>query len=142
MTPLHVAAGAGRTEVVKKLLAAGARINATDNYKNTPLHQALSYGHKVAALALIEAGAELNLFNSRGHTPLHIAAGSQSSVDIVKTILAKGTDVNVHSESGGTPLDRAIEYQAEAVVELLLAHGADIYIKNIDVRHNYNLCFF
>ncbi len=53
MTPLHYAALNGHTEVAKVLLAAGASVNATDEWNRTPLHWAGYNGHVDVAQASI-----------------------------------------------------------------------------------------
>ena len=52
-TPLHHAAGDGRTATVTALLAAGADRNAKDIFGRTPLQRAAEGGHTRAA-ALLE----------------------------------------------------------------------------------------
>ena len=45
MTPLHFAANAGHTDIVKALIAAKAEVNATDEHKSTPFHWACANKH-------------------------------------------------------------------------------------------------
>ena len=44
-TPLHLAAGSGRTSAVSALLGRGADANVASPNGDTPLHLACSYGH-------------------------------------------------------------------------------------------------
>ena len=74
LTPLHVAAGNGRAEVVKVLLKSGAKLEAKDKkHWKTPLHWAVFGGGVAAAQALLDAGADVNAKDARGQTPLRAA---------------------------------------------------------------------
>lgn len=55
-----------------------------------------------------------------------ITAARKSNVEAVKTLLAKGADVNAKTEYGATPLFFACDRGNVEIVKLLLAAGADI----------------
>lgn len=76
-TPLHWAAAAGSTPVVKCLIQAAANVNATASDGSTPLHQAATAGHLAVAEALLGAGAVAGVKASNGNSPLHCAAQVQ-----------------------------------------------------------------
>jgi ankyrin repeat protein len=46
-------------------------------------------------------------------------------MDVVKTLLAHGADVNAKNESGKSPLLQAVQYGHKEVVEVLLQAGAE-----------------
>ena len=54
-----------------------------------------------------------------------ITAARKSNVEAVKTLLAKGADVNAKTEYGATPLFFACDRGNAEVVKLLLDAGAD-----------------
>ncbi|RYG51693.1 ankyrin repeat domain-containing protein, partial [archaeon] len=54
---LCTAARLGRIDIVRALLAAGARVDERDREENTALLTAVRYGHADAAQLLINAGA-------------------------------------------------------------------------------------
>ena len=58
-TSIYEAAEEGQIEEVKKLLAAGAGVNAQTKFKETPLHFAAENGQKEAADLLIDKGANI-----------------------------------------------------------------------------------
>ncbi len=59
-----------------------------------------------------------------------IAAARKSNVEAVKTLLAKGADVNAKTEYGATPLFFACDRGNVEIVKLLLAAGADIDVRD------------
>ena len=73
-TPLHSAADADQSEVVKLLLESGAKVDSRDAYGETPLHYAAREGSVESAKLLIAAGADANAKNSNGSTPITFAA--------------------------------------------------------------------
>lgn len=74
MTALHMAAAAGRADLVRILLEAGANPNATITEPGlTPLHTAVLGGSYAAVALLIQAGARRDAADAQGQTPLSMA---------------------------------------------------------------------
>jgi ankyrin repeat protein len=92
-------------------------------------------------VALLKRGADIHETDKNGVTPLHHAVRFRS-LAAVKTLLEHGANVNkVCRRSGSTPLHRAVtqtgapgtagrQRAAAAIVQLLLAAGADPSIRN------------
>ena len=57
-------------------------------------------------------------------------AAKEGNIEAVKLHLAAGTDVNVNSAKGHTPLHGAAEKGHKEVIELLIANGADVNAKS------------
>lgn len=81
-TPLMDAAAAGKTELVKKLIAARADINRQGKQDMSALHLSARKRHTQVAEALIAAGADMNLKSKCG-TPLQLAR-KNGGVDLLK----------------------------------------------------------
>lgn len=135
LTPLHLAAWHGRTEVMELLLACGANIHAKCREAGmTPLHYAAAFGQKEAAELLIANGAEVDAKNKRGGTPLGNAAmGTGRNREVAELLIANGADVNTRNLDGRTPLHKAVISGQPAIVGLLLSKGA-----NMNVKDNYD----
>jgi ankyrin repeat protein len=162
-SPLLMAATyAGNIEVVKLLLANGARPNDIDQFRETALTSAAKRGDAQMAETLIVAGADLQ---AGGRAPLvwaaeegnvetivvllnHGAAGNKKHlnealfsaavrgpIEAVKLLLEKGGDPSARAGFAGyTPLIGAAysELKSPAVVKLFLDQGADVKIKGAD----------
>lgn len=68
-TPLNLAVWHGRTELVCKLLGAGANANKPNNLGNSPLHVAIDLGQKKMEDILVYAGADEKQVNKNGLIP-------------------------------------------------------------------------
>ena len=67
---LRLYAETGKIEAFKKQLAAGANVNAKDEYGDSPLHLAALMGHKEIVEILINASADVNAKDAHDRTPL------------------------------------------------------------------------
>jgi len=70
LTPLHLAAWKGHSEVVRYLLRERADPNLQDINGDTPLHFAASWGYRDIVQLLLAQGAKVNARNRDGKTPL------------------------------------------------------------------------
>ena len=123
LTPLHVAAMAGRTETVAMLLSAGADPNAVADDGNAPLHFATIGGFTEVANALLSAGAEPDLKDGQGSAALHTAV-NQGHAGIVKLLIEHGADDSLRDAWGGTPLLIAAINGNERIYRILVEAGA------------------
>ena len=89
-SPLFLAAGEGRLNAVRYLLAQGADVNALDNTGNTALSEATYYGHVPVIKELLVRGANINSLSAAG-TPLDIAVSRNNDAvaDLLKHYGAK-----------------------------------------------------
>lgn len=124
-TPLGLASFFGHTEIVKLLMAQGARVNlASDNAQHVmPLHSAVAARHLAIAQALLEHGAEVNSKQQEGFTPLHEAA-QNGQLEMVELLLQYGADVDLPKDDGRTALAIAEQFRRQEVADLLRRHRA------------------
>lgn len=83
-TALHIAAQQGNTDIMKLLIDAGAKINATDNDHWTPILVAAANGHTACVEILITAGANISFAALHRHP-----ATLKKLIDLVAYIKAK-----------------------------------------------------
>nr|XP_060631998.1 protein phosphatase 1 regulatory subunit 16A [Anolis sagrei ordinatus] len=150
LTALHQCCIDDYEDIVLLLLEAGADVNACDSELWTPLHAAATCGHLHLVQLLIRRGANLLAVNSDGNMPYDLceddatldyietamadqgitqetiedarSAMERTMVNDIRRLIKEGVDLN-------TPLDhRATLVQ---LVELLVAHGADLNGKSV-----------
>ncbi|XP_054719811.1 ankyrin repeat and protein kinase domain-containing protein 1-like isoform X1 [Uloborus diversus] len=130
-TPLYFAVIEGHTEIVKKLVAAGANTCLSDAAGRTPLHVAIYYRKEDAANALIECGAVNDLQNKDGRSPLHFAI-SEGYVEICKKLLAAGCNVRLQDHRGSSPLHLALNRRDDTVAMVLVDVDSENDLQDVD----------
>jgi ankyrin repeat protein len=127
------AAAVGDTQRLRAILANRSLMVTRSNDGFTPLHFAAFFNHLEAAKLLLDAGADANAVadNPSRVQPLHSAAAARSA-DIARLLLEHGARSNAMQQGGWTALQSAAKHGDLALIDLLLAHGADPYQKADD----------
>jgi len=144
-TALFIASSRGYADLVQSLIDRGADLNAMcqdwtdygDAVTWTPLHVAIYNRHRDVALLLLEGGEP---WSSLGQTALYMAS-SRGYVDVVRSLIDRGADLNVKCEDSmdfidhfktvkWTPLHAAIYKEHRDITLLLLESGADTEIRS------------
>ncbi|THD27035.1 Tryptophan synthase alpha chain [Fasciola hepatica] len=131
-TLLHNAAAKGNLNIVKLLLANNAKVNESDEQGNLPIHLALIEGHVEVAELLLAYDTDGLASNKDGLQPIHIAS-ERNQIKILELILQiDGVDVNAEGERGATPLHYCCIRDSFECLDLLLQHGANIYLRDLE----------
>eukprot|EP00744_Colponema_vietnamica_P011367 GILI01015988.1.p1 GENE.GILI01015988.1~~GILI01015988.1.p1 ORF type:complete len:401 (+),score=72.11 GILI01015988.1:104-1306(+) len=132
-TPIHIAAGAGRFDVVEALAELGADVNlsktAVGNATNA-LQFAILENVLDVAKTLLKKGAKVDEPGFHGRTALHVAASSGNCAAI-EMLLGSNADTNAKDTTNSTPLLLAVEEVQMKAFELLASKGA-----MLEERHN------
>ena len=128
LTPMHRAAGFGRTPALITVLAkAGAALNARDANGMTPLHMAVNFnGNPAVTAALIGAGAKTAARDRRGWTPLHLAAAFGKAPAVVRALVEGGAEPGARTGPGRTALHLAALKGSVATADALIELGAKV----------------
>src|SRR5262249_27584688 len=141
-------------EILKELLARGAKLDSAltkplpgrsgmdsgDTSLNagaTPLMRAARSADVVAMQLLLEKGADPKLTTTDGNNALMFAAGvgyrdkytrgsDAEALEALKVMVATGIDVRATNKRGETALHGAAFRGADAIVQYLIEHGADV----------------
>jgi ankyrin repeat protein len=114
LTPLHYAARHNHVEAAKRLIAAGAQVNAREANDITPLLMAISSDNMAAAHLLLSSGGDVNAQDWYGRTPLWEAVNVRNLyvhnatftngitnrpeiLELIKALIAAGADVNART---------------------------------------------
>jgi ankyrin repeat protein len=125
-TALHWAAYQLDADLVRELLSHGAKADTQNRYGASPLSEAVKGGHFEIVEILLAAGANAKAVNIDGETVLMLAART-GKADVAKRLIDAGADVNaVEAWRQQTALMWAAEGAFPEVVDLLIAHGADV----------------
>lgn len=136
-TPLHIAVSTTRNyDIVRLLIQSGADPGNRNVSADTPLHTA--FNNTIHQLLLYHGDLiDTNARNSRGMIPLHfLTQSSQSSVDIVKRLVERGSpsDVVLKDYRGRSALHLAAQRGNVAIVSHLLGLGTHVDARCRDGR--------
>ncbi len=113
---------------VRKLIAAGADVNALNGSDETPLYRAV-FRSKITGI-LLEHGADPNK-GQLTRTPLISAAymggtGCAEGVRSMELLVEAGADVNAQESGTSNALATAGIYGCPQMIEFLISHGAEV----------------
>lgn len=128
---LHWAVYHNNTDLINRLIKAGADVNARNDYGSTPLTEAATFGNVEVIRKLLKAGADVESANEDGQTALMIISRT-SNIEAAKLLIKHGANVNVREQwRGQTPLMWAAAEAQPAMVRLLIQHGADVNARSL-----------
>lgn len=131
-TPLMLALHAGREAAARRLLDAGAAVEAADQQGETALSEAAFAGQEALGEALLAKGAKPDARDRFGKTPICYAA-ARGAVRLVTALLDAGVDANARYGGDLTALmwaaghpDLTATERAVSTVKALIARGAGL----------------
>lgn len=133
-TALHIAALAGRADLVLGALQAGHELRAPGSFQGyTPLHVGAAMGHEAVCMVILSRGAPVDLRSAptedlpEGETALQVCCKQHKAGQdaVAGLLLAAGADPLVRAPDGATPLHLAARAGQLAVATQLLVAGAD-----------------
>ncbi|KDO22638.1 TKL protein kinase [Saprolegnia parasitica CBS 223.65] len=128
-SPLHITAKSGSMALLGMLLASpSTNIDAINEEGYTALALAVQTNRVEVAALLLSVGATASIPLPDGSSVLHVAATRLDSTMLLALLKAPGTAINQRDQEGYTVLARAVVAGRDAVAELLLDAGADVWV--------------
>ena len=117
------------------LLKLGVDVNRRNKDNETPLHLAIRRSWFRFARILLEHGADATAVDNKGKTPLHMLSESRTNdegnvLNHALLLLKLGVEVNRRDKDNETPLNLATLWDHFKLADLLLDHGADVFVEN------------
>ena len=135
--PFFLASYAGNARSLKRLLAAGGKLDeamiAIGTSRTTPMLGAFKFGDVEVATTLLDLGVPIEFADGNGITMLGRTV-LNNEVEMARMLIARGANVNVVDKLGMTPLLWAanVDFGDTAMIELLLKSGAKPDARNKD----------
>jgi ankyrin repeat protein len=82
-TPLHTVCTWGEVESTKRLLAAGAKVNALGDRGCTPLFNAVMGGSAAVVKTLLDAGGDVSIRSADGWLLVDYAKNTRAPVEVI-----------------------------------------------------------
>jgi ankyrin repeat protein len=128
-TPLHWAVYRVDEELVKALLAHGAKADVANTFGSSPLAEAARVANPGLVKILLDAGADPNKTNEDGETPLMLVART-GVVKVAELLVEHGADVNPaeHFRTQTALMWAAAESHPD-MVAFLISKGAKVNVR-------------
>ena len=127
-SPFLYAGANGNVELLNLGLAHGADFKVFNRYGGTALIPAAEKGHlEIVKILCKTPGFPIDHVNKLGWTALIEAVilsdSSQTQIDIVKTLVEAGADINIADNDGVSPLQHAKNKKLKVIVSILTEAG-------------------
>ena len=109
-------------DTFKELLEHRHRIQYKADFRDAPLTMAVVCDRVRLAERMLQAGADPNSLSKDGQSALYVAA-DKGSVVVVQLLLDHKADPDVKDRRGQTPLMRAVYFEHDIVVFVILENG-------------------
>ncbi|XP_028313669.1 ankyrin repeat and SOCS box protein 5-like isoform X2 [Gouania willdenowi] len=128
VTPLYNCCASGSVTCLDLLLQNGAHTHTTHTHYPSALHEACKRGHSQCVATLVSHGADPDYSLSHLGSPLYVSC-LHGNLNCSQVLLNTGARVNA-GRGEDSPLHAAVTRDSEDQVEVLLDHGADVYLRD------------
>ena len=106
-------------------------LNLKDKHNNVAIFYSIKYNNLYALKELLDKGADVNYKNSNNMNSLHLAV-LKKNLEMIKMIIKQIKNINSRTKDGSTVLHYSCNLQLENITELLLDHGANPNIADLE----------
>lgn len=130
--PLYDAIRSGHLDVVNLLLELGASVDTVDSRKQTPLHFALTRRRPEIIKSILSKTENVNQQDGRQKATylMYAIMFQNGNLDLIKTMLQKGADVNLKNSSDQTALHIACYRNQLEAAKAMIAAGAELGLQD------------
>ena len=128
-SPLLVAIRNDDIDTLNVLIKHGANPNSIPRHsggRRTPLMESVLKDNKEIMVALLNANARINEVTEINGNNALILATVHGSIECLKTLLERGSNVDQQNNNGETALTMAAKFGSVEIIEVLLQHNASI----------------
>ncbi len=135
-TPLHLAAGFGKPDLIAYCLSQGISLEATDERGRTPLYYAAKYAEPAISLFLLDQGAKFDLsfyhqrYDQRFHTNALLVALYRQNLTavpfLIEYVVKNNLSLDFKDSMGHSALHAAVKHAELHILKLLFEKGATI----------------
>ncbi|XP_016975673.1 L-asparaginase 1 [Drosophila rhopaloa] len=126
---LHLACFLGKLNCVCFLISSGCPVNVHDRFSRTPLHEAIDTDNHEIIKALLKNGAKLN-DQPLVQAELLRALTERGKIKRLESFRLAGANLTLADRTGRTALHYACQLGNHEVVEYLLPHYENPYVKD------------
>ncbi|KAI8044412.1 L-asparaginase 1 [Drosophila gunungcola] len=126
---LHLACFLGKLNCVCFLISSGCPVNVHDRFSRTPLHEAIDTDNHEVIKALLKHGAKLN-DQPLVQAELLRALTERGKIQRLESFRVAGANLTLADRTGRTALHYACQLGNHEVVEYLLPHYKNPYVKD------------
>lgn len=138
-TALTYAVSEHKPQLLRWLLAQGAKVDQENRDQKTPLFYAVRLNDEQACLQLLSAGANPNQETRAEGNPLLLDAINRNNLAAMQQLLMAKAQVDAANLRGETALRIAVERNLGETVAILLALDANPNFKALDGRSPYQI---
>ena len=131
-TVAHYSVECGNAKVCKFIDKHQSPTDAFNIEGNNVLHNAIHYQNLESIRYLLTRGVDCNVHakDLRKTHPLHMAIDREINIEILKTLVKWGADINAVNDELQTPLHLATRIGRHDIMKYLVEQGANVNLKN------------
>ncbi|RDW84135.1 uncharacterized protein DSM5745_04461 [Aspergillus mulundensis] len=122
-SPLFAAIEKGRVDFLKRLVAAGFKLNPGPGSNMIPLFHAVKYNQLSVIRELVRCGADVRTLKEDGSSILHEAAKHAAKDEIIQYLIDQGADVHAVGPQNQTALHYAMRFVSSFSTGLVLLNA-------------------
>ncbi len=123
---LYDRAISGDRSAIDKLVNVALVEDFSMENNDTPIHIMARFGNAGQMDQLIHSGVNIDARTNKGDTALHIAISSESTTELIQSLINAGANKNLKNNRGDAPIVSALRFGTFEAVQLLVTSGVEL----------------